>query len=84
MRLGIIKVTPHLLEDDSWSQIYKKLTLNFREIERKFDAFHGYWMLAGESPLFDDLKEGEQPPVYVAHFISAKGDLVVFEKFSRE
>jgi hypothetical protein len=84
MKLGKIRVSHILIEDSSWSEIWASLSLNFKEIERKFDPFSGCWILVGESHLFDELKEGEDPPFYGAHLSNTPKNPFRFAKFTRE
>lgn len=83
MRLGIIKVTPQLIESNDYDVVIKTLGNHFKELDRKFDAFDGLWILAGESELFDDLIEGQKPIEYVAHFQTVIPGLPLFIEFTK-
>lgn len=83
MKLGKIKVTPNLMEDISWGEIEKSFAPYFKELDRKFDPFEGYWILAGESPMFDELKEGENPPFYEVTFFNTPKNPFNFRGFTK-
>lgn len=81
-RFGMIKVTPHLIDDSNWPEIENELKKVFTEQGRSFDEMLGIWKIVGKSDLFEEVTEGCAVPCYDAVFktVDRKPKFIQFNK----
>jgi hypothetical protein len=81
MKKGIIKITDELYRNN-YNEIckifnyFKPTHIEFRHWENDI------WYLYGESDLFEEIKEGEQIPFYLASFLNTKTGYI-FSNFEK-
>lgn len=83
MKVGIICVSSCFVNHESWQVVYKTLSLHFTEMNRRFNQFKDCWEIVGVSEEFEDLKEGQLPPIYTAVMTDVIQGLPMFERFER-